>query len=189
MEGRDEDININVDPFDDSYARDTSVDELKEILNRMETTQPQNNIPLDPHTLHKVESHLQAKIDSGYTAPYGWLFRGLIFFFSSAVPTTGGHETFDKTHTEDIALCLARNTARFASAHIATSFKDPDVTHVIVNPDTSSREDIASLRGSLAARPGKKIPHLVSLHWIQESWKNGTLLDEESTYDYLYSFL
>ncbi|KAJ5140020.1 Nucleic acid-binding OB-fold [Penicillium atrosanguineum] len=179
MEDRDEEININVDPFNDSYARDTHVDELKEILNQMEITQQQNNNPLDPHTLHKVESHIQTKIDSGYTAPCGWLFRGLRFFFCSQAPQASGQETSHKTQVEDAALCLARNTARFASAHIATSLKDPDVTHIIVNTNTLSREDIASLRGSLAARPGNKIPHLVSMDWAQESWKNGTLLDEE----------
>lgn len=154
----------------------------------MEITQQQNNNPLDPHTLHKVASHMRTKIDSGYTAPCGWLFRGLTFFFSSQAPQVSGPEIFDKTQIEDIALCLARNTARFASAHIATSLKDPDVTHIIVNPDTLSREDIASLRGSLAARAGKKIPHLVSLHWVQESWKNRTLLDEESKFTPFYSF-
>lgn len=31
MEDRDEEININIDPFNDSYARDTNVDELKEV--------------------------------------------------------------------------------------------------------------------------------------------------------------
>lgn len=31
MEDRDEEINVNVDPFNDSYARDTNVDELKEV--------------------------------------------------------------------------------------------------------------------------------------------------------------
>jgi DNA ligase-4 len=31
MEDRDEEITINVDPFSDSYARDTNVDELKEV--------------------------------------------------------------------------------------------------------------------------------------------------------------
>ncbi|KAJ5677992.1 Nucleic acid-binding OB-fold [Penicillium maclennaniae] len=180
MEGRDEDIIINVDPFDDSYARDTSVDELKEVNPQSNgnhptakqhpsrpTHSPQSRIP--PADQNRLRLHRTLWL----ALPWPEIF--LLF----GRTRTKGHETFDKTHTEDIALCLARNTARFASAHIATSFKDPDVTHVIVNPDTSSREDIASLRGSLAARPGKKIPHLVSLHWVQESWKNGTLLDEE----------
>lgn len=196
MEGREEEFKINVDPFNDSYARDTNVDELKEV--RVSTSNPESSIliifkilkemeiakqqsdPLDPHTLHKVESHIQAKIDSGYTAPCGWLFRGLTFFFPSRDNQSNESSASNRTKIEDTALCLARNTARFASAHIATSLNDSEITHIIVNLDTLSREDIASLRESLAARSGKKIPHLVSLNWIQESWENGTLLDEES---------
>jgi DNA ligase-4 len=196
MEGRDEEFKINVDPFNDSYARDTNVDELKEvrvstsnpklsiltifkILKEMEVTKQQSS-PFDPRTLHKIESHIQAKIDSGYTAPCGWLFRGLTFFFSSRDNQLNESSASNRTNMEDTALCLAHNTARFASAHIATSLNDSKITHIIVNLETSSREDIASLRESLAARSGKKIPHLVSLNWVQESWENGTLLDEES---------
>lgn len=37
MEDRDEEININTDPFGDSYARDTNPDELK-------TVRPQKSI-------------------------------------------------------------------------------------------------------------------------------------------------
>lgn len=146
----------------------------------MEINKKQSNHPLDPHTLHKVESHIQAKIDSGYTAPCGWLFRGLTFYFSTQTPYANGDGASSEIEMDHTAVRVARNTARFASASIATSLKSPDVTHVIVNPATSSREDIDSLRQSLATRPGKKIPHLVSLDWVQESWENGTLLDEES---------
>lgn len=148
----------------------------------MEINKKQSNHPPDPHTLHKVESHIQAKIDSGYTAPCGWLFRGLTFYFSTQTPYANGDGASSKPEMDHTAVYLARNTARFASANIATSLRSPDVTHVIVNPATLSREDIVSLRKSLATRPGKKIPHLVSLDWVQESWKNGTLLDEESKF-------
>lgn len=153
----------------------------------MEINKKQSDHPLDPHTLHKVESHIQAKIDSGYTAPCGWLFRGLTFYFSSQAPYANGDGGSSKTEMDHTAVCVARNTARFASANISTSLRSPDVTHVIINPATLSREDIGSLRRSLATRPGKKIPHLVSLDWVQESWKNGTLLDEESKFTRLLS--
>jgi len=146
----------------------------------MEINNQQSNHLLDPRTLHKVESHIQAKINSGYTAPCGWLFRGLTFFFFSQAPHANGDSA--SKPTEETAIGLARNIARFASAKVATSLESPDVTHVIVNQTNASREDIGSLRESLAARPGKKIPHLVSLDWVQESWENGTLLDEESKF-------
>lgn len=84
---------------------------------------------------------------------------------------------------EDTRLSLASNTARFAAAKIATSLKSSDITHVIVNPETTSAADIASLRKSLAGRSGKKVPHVVSCGWVEESWEHGTLLDEESKFN------
>ena len=49
------------------------------------------------------------------------------------------------------------------------------------------------MRKSLAAGSQKKIPHIVSLEWVEESWKHGTLLDEESKFSsllfYIYSAL
>lgn len=49
-----------------------------------------------------------------------------------------------------------------------------------MDPDTSSA-DVSALRGSLSARVGarKKVPHVVSSKWIEESWEARTLLDEE----------
>lgn len=155
-----------------------------QILKQMEDGQNSTNLPLDPHTIHRVESQIQKKIESGYTAPCGWLFRGLIFLFFTHAQQRNAeerHRTEKKgVKTEDTRLSLARNTARFAAANIASSLKDSSVTHIIVNPETLSSAEISSLRESLAARPGKKIPHLVGLGWVEECWKHGTLLDEES---------
>lgn len=141
----------------------------------MEESQDQATISAEPHALHKVEARIQERVDLGYTVPCGWLFKGLTFFFF----VTPDRETADQE--EDLPLRLARNTALFASTQLASSLADKHVTHVIANPETLSASDISSLRGSLAARPGKKVPHLVSLEWVQESWRNGSLLDEERT--------
>lgn len=137
----------------------------------MEESQDQATISADSHALHKVEARIQDRVELGYTVPCGWLFKGLTFFFF-----TPDRENADKE--EDMPLRLARNTAQFASVHLASSLADKHVTHVIANPETLSASEISSLRGSLAARPGKKVPHLVSLEWVQESWRNRTLLDE-----------
>jgi DNA ligase-4 len=142
---------------------------------------------LDPHSVQKIETHIQDKINSGYTAPRGWLFRGLTFFFpSSQSYQANGDANSDSdsdpsnSATKDIRLTLARNTAQFGGALIVTSLKTPGITHVIVNTEKISSTEISSLRKSLAASSRKKIPHLVSLDWVEESWKHGTLLDEES---------
>lgn len=155
-----------------------------QILSQMAKTKDPTGQKLDPRSLRKIESRIQAKIDSGYTAPKGWLFRGLTFlFFSPEQHTNGNHiENPPDAKMEDTRQILAYNTASFADAEIATSLKSSDVTHVIVNPETTSSADIASLRKSIAGRSGKKVPHVVSCGWVEESWEHGTLLDEESKF-------
>lgn len=200
MEDGDEGININTDPFGDSYARDTNPDELKnvrlrgsnqslqyanrkaQLLNEMIKSTGHIGHPLDPRTYHKLESHIQARIESGYTTPRGWLFRGLAFYFYTPEYANGvehNDATYSGAGKEDTSQLLACNTARFAGATLVTSLKDTAITHIMVNPDTTSSADIVSLRKSLAGRLGGKIPHLVTLEWVEESWKNRTLLDEE----------
>ncbi|KAJ5101780.1 Nucleic acid-binding OB-fold-containing protein [Penicillium alfredii] len=185
MEDKKDEITGNVDLFMDSYARDTTVDELKDILKQMEQKQEPTNQSLDAHAAQKVEAHIQEKIDAGYTAPCGWLFRGLTLFFPSPSKPRKTHcdegdiSGYDAASMEDPRLRLARNTARFAGAQIATSLNSSILTHVVVNSESVSSADISSLRGSLAARLGKKVPYLVGLGWLEESWDNGTLLDEE----------
>ncbi|KAJ5279436.1 Nucleic acid-binding OB-fold [Penicillium angulare] len=176
MEDRNDEIEINVDQFSDSYARDTNVDELKEILENMANDSKNTTVPIYSPALHKIEGHIQDKIDSGYTAPCGWLFRRLKFFFCE-----GGnpYSTEQSESPADIRLQLARNTILFGGANTTISFLDLGMTHIVVNPDNMSSQEINSLRRSLAERPGKKLPDLVSVSWVEESWENGTLLDEE----------
>lgn len=128
----------------------------------------QDSHSIDLETLHKIEDRIQERVDSGYTVPCGWLFRKLKFFFHQTLPI-------------DISLDLARNTSRFAGADILDDPESPIITHIIVNPDTLSSHDLISLRRSLSTRAGK-MPHLVNLEWVKDSWSNKTLLDEESKF-------
>ncbi|KXG47410.1 Nucleic acid-binding, OB-fold [Penicillium griseofulvum] len=176
-EDKEEEVAANVDKFMDSYARDTTVDELKEIFKQMEENPEQPDQIPDPETVHRVEALIQDKVNAGYTAPRGWLFRGLKFHFYS----NGNQkdEQAPELRKEYHRLHFAHNTARFAGAENASSLESTGTTHVIVDPETSSSADVSSLRQSLAEKPGAKMPHLVSVSWVEECWKNGTLLDEE----------
>lgn len=131
---------------------------------------------LDASTSQRIESRIQEKISLGYTAPCGWLFHGLSFFFVSPLNQTNGED--DGATPLDLSVKLLQNTARFARANIATSLETPGVTHAILDSVVSAA-DVASLRKSVAALPGRKVPHLVTSKWVEDSWENGTLLDEE----------
>jgi DNA ligase-4 len=127
----------------------------------------------DPWTFQKIESRIQDRVNAGYTAPCGWLFRGLTILFHSQSES-------EERKKNDLRLRLAQNTARFAGAGSASSLENASITHVVLDPSTVLYSaEISSLRTTLAARPGLKIPHLVSVDWIEECWANGTLLDEE----------
>lgn len=152
---------------------------ILQIFNQMEQNQKQFDHAPDSETIQRVEARIQEKVNAGYTVPCGWLFRGLKFYFYSNKDHPD-EPTSREPRKEDQRLQFARNTARFAGAESASSFKSSGTTHVIVDPDNLSSADISSLRKSLAERPGVKMPHLVSVSWVEECWKNGTLLDEES---------
>ncbi|KAJ5098471.1 Nucleic acid-binding OB-fold [Penicillium argentinense] len=176
IEGRDEEISFNADRFGDSYARDTTVEELKETLEKMGHLKQESEHTLDCRTSKRIEALIQRKVDSGYTAPCGWLFRDLVLYFVTSNESSGEE---NGRWSPNLGLTLAQNTARFGAASLTTSLDNPGITHVIVDQDMASSLQVVSLRGSLATRPGKKLPHLVSSKWVEESWKNGTLLDEE----------
>ncbi|KAL2221804.1 putative DNA ligase [Thermoascus aurantiacus ATCC 26904] len=179
-EDQKEQIASNVDRFMDSYARDTTVEELKEILNQMG---PVDHI--DPSRVSRLVEQLNAHAqeDSGDALGVspGWLFKGLTFYFhhpSSSSEVDSGSPSRER-EANSSRLRLATNVARFAGAGIASSLNDNSVTHVVVDADISSTET-SSLRGSLSKQLGKrKIPHLITVQWVEQSWEERTLLDEE----------
>lgn len=152
---------------------------ILQIFNQMEQNQERPDHTPDPETIQRVEARIQEKVNAGYTVPCGWLFRGLKFYFYSNKDQLD-EPASRELRKEDQRLHFARNTARFAGAETASSLRSSGTTHVIVDPETLSSADISSLRKSLAEKPGVKMPHLVSVGWVEECWKNGTLLDEES---------
>lgn len=105
----------------------------------------------------------------------GWLFKGQTLYFAHN-PQSGDSQLH---HHQQQRLNLASNIARFASARVVTDLEVKSITHIIVCD--RSQEDISSLRKSLSKRVGtkNKIPHIVSVEWIEQSWAEKTLLDEE----------
>jgi len=95
----------------------------------------------------------------------GWMFEGVHIY-----PNTDD----DATIGSGLRLKQACNTARFAGAKIANRVSDKDITHVVVENDRSRTKE---LRATFATR--KRQPRFVTIEWIEESWKERTLLDEE----------
>ncbi|PYH83891.1 ATP-dependent DNA ligase [Aspergillus uvarum CBS 121591] len=184
-------VAASVDRFNDSYARNTTLEELSEvatqcILKKMETDVPPGN----SKALDKLKGHLYDQINAGWPLPCGWLFDGLVLYFPElAHPTTTEDSRDDdlgdmgnlQSHHHYHPLQLTRNTARFAGARVVDTAQDPAITHVILQPTGLPAAEYRSLRGQWAA--ADRIPHFVTTGWVEESWRQQTLLDEESVYD------
>ena len=138
----------------------------------------------DRQSAARIEAQIQRKVDSGYAPLRGWLFCNLKFFFPTRQENRASDRGKNNAHplggVDDIRVTLARNTALFGGAQILNSLEVGAVTHVLIHTTQMSPASIMALRQSIALGSTSKIPHLVSLDWLEESWKHGTLLDEES---------
>jgi DNA ligase-4 len=174
--GRHDEVASNVDQSGDSYARTTTSEELSDVLKQM-TKKNRFDISQCPEPVAKLIERIQERVNSGHEMPCGLLFTSLTILFP--------HKNEDVSESESMIpsdahsrLRYALNVARFAGANIAKTSSHPSITHVVVDPESSSTE-ISSLRGEWSRKSGKKVPHIVTVDWVEESWKSRTLLDEE----------
>ncbi|EDN06024.1 hypothetical protein I7I51_06408 [Histoplasma capsulatum] len=192
---QEEEIAEHVDKYSDSYARDIDASELKKLLDSMH---PAPALP--PSSLSELESQLESHslnerkpatptISNTSTCP-GWLFKGLVIYF--AMPPSLSNEGNGKIpHVLPQRLYLASNLVKFAGGEVITDddgdMKDARITHVVVdsNPPgdkaAMAAADVAGIRRAISSRAGvgKRIPHIVGVEWVEESWGERTLVDEE----------
>lgn len=131
-----------------------------------------------PESVKKLIDRIQERVHSGHEMPCGWVFKSLTILFPYRNEDVSESESMNPSDAHS-RLRYALNVARFAGANIAKSSSHSSITHVVVDPESSSTE-ISSLRGEWSRKPGKKVPHIVTVDWVEESWKSRTLLDEES---------
>ncbi|PGH19466.1 DNA ligase 4 [Polytolypa hystricis UAMH7299] len=169
---QEEEIAGNVDEYSDSYARDIGVSELKKLLDSMPLVDN-----LTESRVSQIEEQLNNRHDDTAVlrnSP-GWLFKGEVLYLASPPPPDSS-----QTNILPQRLQLASNIARFAGGKVVQNIEDKRITHVVVD-ESDKNTDISSIRKTLSTRVGgnRKIPHIVTVGWIEDSWKEKTLLDEE----------
>ena len=113
----------------------------------------------------------------------GWLFDGLVVYLSDESHGDGAEEA--QRREESTRLAQASRTLRFAGARLSTKLGDEQITHVVVDafPSLSSPGDrravLQDLRKTLVDARSTVLPRLVTVQWVEQSWKERTLLDEE----------
>ncbi|KAF2102458.1 DNA ligase 4 [Rhizodiscina lignyota] len=159
-------IKSNTDEFGDSYARDVTVDELREIFKDMPSKIEK---PVDRARLLE---DLQ-DVSGGFDDLREWMFQGLVVYFEGSTSASMNGVVNGAT-SNSIDLDLAAQKVRFASGKVAQNILDHDITHVVVNVEAVMLKDI---RSEVAKK--HPVPRIVTVDWVNRSWQERTLLDEE----------
>ncbi|KAI1843532.1 hypothetical protein JX266_010358 [Neoarthrinium moseri] len=154
----------NVDDYGDSFARDINLEELKDLLEDM----PKNEIETDPldasRFLEQLEQH-----GHDFGRLKGHLFREAVIYLAT---------------TEDVTLITVlklNNWIRFGGGKIVEDIENNDVTHVVVvdNGDSDARREVvAEVRSAISKK--RSLPRVVTQQWLEDCWKENTMLTEEA---------
>lgn len=149
---------METDAYGDSYARDVSIAELR---NRMSS-------------MPKVEGSCEPdeRLMNTLGESPGSLFKHTTIYFVETKDTV-------QDGTSDVQpVDRARNCAHFAGARVAMDLEDSTVTHVVVDESvTADRQRMKDIRARISRKD--RLPRVVTLAWIEESWNEKTRLDEE----------
>ncbi|EAQ91162.1 hypothetical protein CHGG_03097 [Chaetomium globosum CBS 148.51] len=154
----------STDQYGDSYARDVGVDELRAILDGMDLPDESEGFVADQF-LDQLEER-----GNGLDGLKSFMFRRcrVHFALGEGVSAAG-------------ALRLA-SYVRFGNGGVVEDIGDERITHVVVvggREDTAASEKVvaADVRHKISAR--RAVPRVVSARWVEDCWKEDTLVDEE----------
>ncbi|KAI0191583.1 DNA ligase I [Astrocystis sublimbata] len=152
----------NTDEFGDSYARDLDVQELRQLLQDM----PKKEIVDEPFNKGSFLQQL-AEHNHDLGEMRSNMFRSMLVYFAGidAVPPT--------------QLSQVKNRIRFGGGILVDDIDDLAITHVVIMSKTEAEEmeTAAEARSAISSR--RRIPRVVSQQWVDECWKNRTIVDEE----------
>ncbi|OLN83744.1 DNA ligase 4-like protein 2 [Colletotrichum chlorophyti] len=154
----------NTDMYGDSYARDISLDELREVFRDMPKKEP------DAEPFDKVQFLTQLE-ERGWDMGQrkGSIFHRCVVYL---------HDAAVDADTNDIKLLKLRNYLLFGGARLVNDVEDEEITHIVIVGAGDRRTEAAeALRSEISHR--RKIPHILTGQWVQDSWQERTWLDEE----------
>ena len=199
-------IESSIDVYGDSFARDISIDELREV--RWLTTHHVTRVLISPKIFERMPNKFEHTFNSSRFKTEladhdhdlgilpGCMFEGVLLYAdyqdSSESNGAGNGVLPQALEAPGFRMKQAINTAKFAGADFATDLVVEGITHVLVGNDKSRlrtlREELSRYgylrisRRSLFAdhlSRRKRLPRLVTVDWIEQSWAERTLLDEE----------
>ncbi|KAK7730022.1 DNA ligase (ATP) [Botryosphaeria dothidea] len=168
----------NVDQWGDSFARDVAdLKEMRTIVDAMTVPKVEDE-EFEERFLGQLEEHGVELM--GEEVSKGWLFRGCRVVFLDGVDDAA---EIARAHSDDdpdsTRLYIARQIVRFAGGEVVRKLdgENGTVTHVVVGSELS-KDMLKEIREEISRRDGP-VPRIVGVEWIEESWKEKTMLDEE----------
>lgn len=197
-------VQDGVDDYGDSFARDVDLNELKEVRFPHIT---QVISLIGPKIFDSMPRKFELAFNAAeFRAEFdehdrdlgqlpGWMFEGLQLYVDQPErdDSSGISSTEQKAlDTLDLRTKQACNTAKFAGATFTGRLTDEGITHVLVRTDKAPRALREILLQYVVCDQGfskdiinqgmirrKRLPRIVTLDWIEQSWVEKTLLDEE----------
>ena len=157
-----------IDPLGDSYARDTSPDELRKILDDMPKIEGKSYPP------NAARSALES-LDGHAPALSGWILQDLeIAFVGSSLG-----EELDVLDPSSLRTFQARQYARFAGADVSSEMEDGRTTHVVVCGGDEEKRRGTAVGVRRETSGWLRLPRVVGLEWVESCWREKTRVDEE----------
>lgn len=122
-------IDINIDEYGDSFARDTNVDELRQVLDQM-PNKSEANFSMDELKRQLDKQHY----DLGELP--GWIFWGMVMYMH---PPAEDFQYAQQAQDVVVRVKIATNAARFAGANIANDLGNTKITHIVVGANNSDK--------------------------------------------------
>ena len=142
-------IQGSIDDYGDSYARDISLDELREV--RPTVLHYVFSLLIYPKIFKEMLNKYEHKFSSGKFRREltehdhdlgelpGWMFKDVSLYadYQTSNKSNGTTNVVDSAdlNQSDFRMKQAVNTARFAGAEITTDLANEDITHVLVGSD------------------------------------------------------
>ncbi|ELR07087.1 hypothetical protein GMDG_08264 [Pseudogymnoascus destructans 20631-21] len=159
-------VQQNVDRFGDSYARDVGATELKEICDNMPKEELESGLETD-----RLLSQLQGgHHDLGLRDMKGFMFSD----FCAHIAGWQRSEEVADLSEDGLRCLLVEHKLRFGLASIKSDLEDTNITHIVVQ---EGLDRLKSIREKISHR--RVVPRIITLEWVEDSWREGTLLDED----------
>ncbi|GAB7343872.1 hypothetical protein MBLNU457_1835t2 [Dothideomycetes sp. NU457] len=158
-----------VDEWGDSYARDVTAEQLAELLESMPKTEDTDE------TEDLLVEQLLAGTEELFSKSPGSLFNQLtVAIISGQEPSNGDHMEIDEKQADDADLSHIRRKLIFGGAKVLDDV-DSKTTHVVFGGD---RGRLTTIRKKISGY--RRLPRLVTPAWVEDCWRQRTLLDEET---------